>query len=74
MSSTPSVTSTAPTAKSFGSFEDFLRSNPQTKNLIEQSVRTGSVCSINLSDLPLDIELDAQPIASESTTITRKVK
>ena len=73
MSSTPSVTST-PTAKSFGSFEDFLRCNPQTKNLIEQSVRTGSVCSINLSDLPLDIELDTQPVASESTTVARKVK
>lgn len=75
MSSISSVAPTASPAKSFESFGDFLRNDPATKNLIEKGIGSGSVCSINLSDLPLDIELDVQPSANETATVsTRKVK
>ena len=76
MSSTSTSTPTPESsATPFASFMDFLQSNPQTKNLIDQGVRTGSVCSINLSDMPLDIELDAQVSPVEKAQVgTRKVK
>lgn len=74
MSSTPAPTSDS-SATPFASFVDFLKSNPQTKNLIDQGVRTGSVCSINLSDMPLDIELDAHVAPAEKSQVgTHKVK
>lgn len=74
MSSTPAPTSDS-SVTPFASFVDFLQSNPQTKHLIDQGVRAGSVCSINLSDMPLDIELDAQVVPAEKSHVgTRKVK
>lgn len=70
-----STSTSESSATPFANFIDFLQSNPKTKHLIDQGVRTGSVCSINLSDMPLDIELEAQAAPEEKSQVgVRKVK
>lgn len=63
MSSTLSaVGNTSPSsAEGFSNLKDFLKDNPQIQGIIEQGIRAGSVCSINLSDLSLDTDLDPRP-------------
>lgn len=69
MSSTLSAVGNTSTssAEGFSNLKDFLKDNPQIQGIIEQGIRAGSVCSINLSDLSLDTDLDPRPQVSASS-------
>lgn len=69
-STTPSAASQNVTANAFPSLGGFFSDNPQMKALLEDAVRTGDICVVNVEESPISSfeANEPTPATSKSTT------
>lgn len=65
-STTPSDSSENVTANAFPSLGGFFSDNPQMKALLEDAVRTGDICVVNVDESPISSFEASDPTPTNS--------